>query len=365
LISKIKDIIIYRNADFHCAFPSIIRTSNGNYLLAFRKAPNRIKLGEDRNYHVDANSYLYMIRSKDGIIWNNNDELLYANPLGGSQDPCLLQLRNGDIFLSSYLWSFSKPEIILKMKKPITVKSDYFVLMGGYCLKSTNEGKNWSKHYPPLSISSETRYNSFGKKLPSFNRGSLYENKAGNIFWVVASQDQEDPQKKSAHLICSKDSGLTWEYMCVVAEDKSVSFNETSIIETPAGNIVAFMRTNYFEGHACIARSINGGLSFQDWRDMGFTGYPLHALQLKDGKVLLTYGYRNKPYGIRARILNAECTNYETAPEIIIRDDGASDDLGYPWSIELDSNNILVIYYFDDKNNIPFIAGTILKNDNT
>ena len=29
---------------------------------------------------------------------------------------------------------------------------------------------------------------------------------------------------------------------------------------------------------------------------------PIHALQLKSGKVLVTYGYRREPYSVRARL---------------------------------------------------------------
>jgi len=78
---------------------------------------------------------------------------------------------------------------------------------------------------------------------------------------------------------------------------------------------------------------------------------------------LLVYGYRHIPYGIRARILNAECTDYDTAEEIIIRTDGGSTDIGYPWAINLDDNRVLVIYYFNIENGTRYIAGSILKID--
>jgi sialidase-1 len=94
---------------------------------------------------------------------------------------------------------------------------------------------------------------------------------------------------------------------------------------------------------------------------MGFQGHPLNAFRLTDNRVLLTYGYRHKPYGIRARILNAECTDFKTASEIIIRDDGGSRDLGYTWPVQLDNNRVLVTYYFNLENGTRHIAGTILE----
>ena len=94
---------------------------------------------------------------------------------------------------------------------------------------------------------------------------------------------------------------------------------------------------------------------------MGFQGHPLNALRLPDNRVLLTYGYRHKPFGIRARILNAECTDFATAPEIILRDDGLNTDLGYTWPVQLDRNRVLVVYYFSKESKTRHIAGTILE----
>ena len=114
------------------------------------------------------------------------------------------------------------------------------------------------------------------------------------------------------------------------------------------------------DDHACIARSTNGGKTFE-WQSMGFQGHPLNALRLPDNRVLLTYGYRHKPFGIRARILNPECTDFAEAPEIVLRDDGVNSDIGYTWAVQLDRNRVLVVYYFNKENGTRHIAGTILE----
>src|SRR5690606_13908838 len=193
----------------------------------------------------------------------------------------------------------------------------------------------------------------------------LYEGKDGRIFWVVAASDANKPNKKTSnYLLISEDKGLTWKYSNVVATDSQASFNETSVYETPKGDIVAFLRTANMDDQACIARSTDGGKSFGNWEKMGFQGHPLQAMRLPDNRVLLVYGYRHKPYGIRARILNPECTDYATAPEIILREDGGGTDLGYPWSVQLDTNHVLVVYYYNINNGPRHIAGTILEISN-
>ena len=99
--------------------------------------------------------------------------------------------------------------------------------------------------------------------------------------------------------------------------------------------------------------------SFEPWEDAGFQGHPHHLLRLPDNRVLLVYGYRHAPMGIRARVLDAECTDYRTAKEIILRDDGGSVDRGYPWATMVSKKRILVVYYFNQNNGPRYIAGTL------
>src|SRR3954468_3947829 len=94
-IHKVSDLIIYQDENFYCSFPSLVRRPDGELLVAFRRAPNRRVWGEQNNAHTDPNSCLVMVRSKDaGRTWSKPPALIYANPFGGSQDPCLLQLRD-------------------------------------------------------------------------------------------------------------------------------------------------------------------------------------------------------------------------------------------------------------------------------
>ena len=106
--------------------------------------------------------------------------------------------------------------------------------------------------------------------------------------------------------------------------------------------------------------SKDGGKTFT-WQKMGFQGHPLNMLKLPDNRVLLTYGYRHQPYGIRARILNAECTDFATSKEFIIRDDGGTRDLGYSWPVMLNNNRVLVVYYFNKQNGVRHIAGSVIE----
>jgi hypothetical protein len=103
----------------------------------------------------------------------------------------------------------------------------------------------------------------------------------------------------------------------VVARDEKVTFNETALYQTPKGDLVALMRTADFNDHTAVTRSVDGGKSFQPWQDAGFHGHPHYALRLPDRRVLLVYGYRHRPFGIRARA-GLKCTNVASAEEIVL-----------------------------------------------
>jgi len=360
-VRKVRDVVIYQDPRFHSAFPSVVRRTNGELIVAFRRAPDRRVFGEKGTSHVDPNSYLVKVTSKDGISWTKEPDLIYAHPFGGSQDPCMLQLRDGTILCTSYGWAFVRPDGLPNLKTPNFLLQKSVVFLGGYLVISNDGGKSWQNPVYPPHIEPEVNFSALGDPLPAYNRGALYEGRSGQIFWVVAASGGEG-NRQSNHLIVSDDKGKTWKYSALVATDDKGSFNEASVYETPNGDIVAFLRTADMNDQACIARSTDGGKTFQ-WKSMGFQGHPLHALRLPDERVLLTYGYRHEPYGIRARILNAECTDFETAPEIVLRDDGSGTDIGYPWAVVMDKNHVLVTYYFSVNRGPQHIAGTILEID--
>ncbi|MBW8324286.1 MAG: glycoside hydrolase [Prolixibacteraceae bacterium] len=368
-IRKVKDIIIYKDSLFYSAFPSVVKRPDGEILVGFRRAPDRRLFGQQGISHTDPNSYVVMVRSRDGEAWTKEPELIFAHPLGGSQDPCLLQLNDGTLICTSYVWSLIRPDADSILNRKITLvqgeakHSPAFTFMGGYLVRSVDGGEKWKGPIYPASVPANIQVNAWGEPLPAYNRGALYEGKNGRIYWAVAAKDSDSPSKTSVYLMTSNDKGLSWNYSAPIAIDKKISFNETSIMGTPKGDLVAFLRTADMPNeYSCIARSTDGGKSFQ-WQSLGFYGYPLHALKLPDNRVLLTYGYRHKPYGIRARILNPECTDFASAPEFVVRDDGGSGDLGYSWSEMLDQNRVLVVYYFNHNNGTRYIAGTIIEID--
>ncbi len=356
-ISKIKDFVIYENPEFYVTNPSVVK-NNGEYLVAFRSAPDNLLFGETNYTFTHVNSYLRSVRSNDGENWTQDPEMVYADPYGGTQDPSLLRLNDGSLLCTGYSWCKLSIEQANGLSQPVLYNRG-FVSLGGYVLRSTDNGKTWSAPiYPPRVDGSEYK-DVFGDPLAAYNRGSLYQGKSGRIYWVVNRLDDAMAERYSTHLMVSDDNGKSWTYSGEVAKDNDNSFTEASVYETPAGDIVAFIRMN--ENKTCISRSTDGGKTFK-WESMGFTGHAMALTKLPDNRVFLTYGYRQEPCGIRCRILDAECTDYATAEEFIIRDDnGRGTDVGYSWPVVMDNNNVLVVYYITNANGSRSISGSIIN----
>lgn len=360
---KCEDILIYQDSQFYAAFPSIVCRPDGELLVAFRRAPDRRRFGAPGCTHCDPNSYLVLVRSRDlGRTWSAEPELIYAHPFGGSQDPCMVQLDDGTLLVTSYAWMLLPAEGVERAtgKRPAPFGWS-FTFLGGYLMRSFNGGMEWEGPVLPPEIAGVAR--SFpGISLPAMNRGAMTQGRDGRLYWAVAVNPEEAPGTTRLELLVSETFGEEWDHVSRIAADDEVAFNETSLIETAAGDLVAFARTANFNDHGVSVRSRDHGQTWEPWQDMGVTGHPYHALRLPDDRVFLLYGYRHEPYGIRARMLDPECTDF-SGEELVLREDGGSGDLGYPWASMTPDGRVLAVYYFNKQDGPRHIAGTFVELD--
>jgi hypothetical protein len=177
-IQREKDVIIYRDSLYYCAFPSVVKRPDGQLLVAFRRAPNRVFFGNQGISHTDPNSYLVLVRSADAESWKKEPELIYAHPFGGSQDPCLLQLKDGTLLCTSYTWGMIRPDADTLFHGRLTLHGDKgnlpkYTFLGGYLMRSTDGATTWQGPVYPVHVPSDIQVNVWGKPLPAYNRGAL------------------------------------------------------------------------------------------------------------------------------------------------------------------------------------------------
>jgi Neuraminidase (sialidase) len=154
---------------------------------------------------------------------------------------------------------------------------------------------------------------------------------------------------KEGRVFCARttDGGLTWNLVSLIGPEIEGYAIMPSTVRLPSGALITTIRTSKPGNTITAWRSDDLG---QHWTSLGdatpnIGSNPPALVQLKDGRLALSYGYRKKPFGIRARISSDEGRTW--GPEIILRDDGLTGDLGYPRSIIRPDGKVLTNYYFN------------------
>ena len=156
---------------------------------------------------------------------------------------------------------------------------------------------------------------------------------------------------KEGRVFCARtvDGGLHWKLVSLIGPEPAAGDFAImpSTVRLADGVLVTTIRHGKPGYHITAWRSDDVG---QNWTPLGAAtpdigGNPPALVQLKDGRLCLTYGYRRKPYGVRARISSDEGRTW--GPEITLRDDGLTGDLGYPRSVVRPDGRVLTVYYFN------------------
>ena len=146
----------------------------------------------------------------------------------------------------------------------------------------------------------------------------------------------------------SRDDGRTWEWLSKIPArdgDDPANYHELHGVEAPSGRIIVHIRNHNSlnERETLQSESSDGGRTWSVPHSIGVWGLPSFLLRLRDGRLLMTYGYRRKPFGNRARLSEDEGRTWLS--EMIISADGDSGDLGYPSTVELADGTFLSVWY--------------------
>ncbi len=150
----------------------------------------------------------------------------------------------------------------------------------------------------------------------------------------------------------SNDGGRNWCALGVVPipdDTDNANYHEPHVVELPDGKLIGHIRyehadesRTYDELCTFQSESTDGGVTWSEARYLRY-GSPPHLLKHSSGALVCVFGFRRQPYGERAMISTDGGGTW--GPDIILRDDGPSGDLGYPASIELPGGRIFTIYY--------------------
>ena len=190
------------------------------------------------------------------------------------------------------------------------------------------------------------------------------------LLFVTAGIQSSAPGQRLVAVYASPDSGVNWHYLSAIIPTSPDRRFLNRYYASPAllddGRILVALRCQIDARNAFpeVFESDDGGHSWRFLSRVSDWGGPTDLTLLDDGRVLAAYGYRVAPNGIRARL--SEDGGRSWGDEIILRDDGASWDLGYPRTVQLGGGRVMTAYYFNVADSaIDFhggprhIAGTI------
>ncbi|MGQ9369612.1 exo-alpha-sialidase [Azospirillum sp. ST 5-10] len=373
--------IVYRDPVFFASFPSVATRTDGVTLVAFRRARDHRWLrgeayrssdtGFDNVDHLDARSQIVIVPVTAHGDPAGEPVGVPPDPQAADQDANLLVLRDGRLLLTGFSW-YPLPAKDGEALRALGVgvvgspqrTGDLYLFWGAYARWSDDGGRTWSPHrfLPPLPGQPEA----VPGVRPLYGgavRGRVVEAQDGTLL-LTSYAHHPDTGQYASHLFASTDRGENWSYRSVIAVDREacrVGFCETALHLAGDGRLLALHRTTGLDDRLAVSTSRDQGRSWEPWRRHEVVGHPYDACALTDGRVLLVYGYRHPPFGVRARVWDPAAGEPEDAAEIVLRDDSPSADVGYPWATALPDGRALVVYYICDGTGVRHIAATLIE----
>ncbi|MDD4873001.1 MAG: sialidase family protein [Kiritimatiellae bacterium] len=331
--------IISHDVKRYNGWPTIVRCRSGELLVS---------CSGSREGHVCPFGKVELMRSTDdGKTWSWPRMLMDAGI--DNRDAGVLETAKGSILVTTFT-SLAYESMLLKAEKIKTGEKGAWAVeklqrwqaahnrltpeqrresLGVWMLRSADGGRSWSAPYDALVSSPHGPIQLSAGRL-------IY---AGVDLW-------RKPRRVG---VCeSIDDGCTWKWLADIPErtdDKSDQYHELHAVEAADGRLIVQIRNHNKNnsGETLQCESTDGGKTWSVPRSIGVWGLPSHLLRLKDNRLLMTYGYRRSPYGNQARL--SEDNGRSWSEPMIISDDGAGGDLGYPSTVQLGDGSMLTVWY--------------------
>lgn len=310
-------------------WPTVIRTKD-NKLIAVCSG--------NRQKHVCPFGRVWMYVSEDnGKTWQGPKKLS-SGPLD-DRDAGICQAADGSLLVNYFTSTAAifRAKRLSKEWKEVAEKINLTTLRkehGFWMRRSTDGGKSWSTKYrtPVYSPHGPVLLKDGRLFFPGQRQGSLCAELTGKPEYYAAFSD---------------DHGQTWQIASEIplpAGQDIRNIHEIHGVEAPDGTLVVQYRNHNCSGlgETWQSESTDGGKS---WSAPHFVckGFPTHLHKFGKDKMIMSYTYRLKPYGIRARI--SEDSGKSWSSEIILSDDGKVWDLGYPSTVEMADGTLFTLWY--------------------
>jgi sialidase-1 len=330
--SRIESIAtISRYPEYYHGWPTLASRRNGELLLTYSGG---------REAHVCPFGRVELMRSSDGGRHWSWPEVVWDSPID-DRDAGVLETPSGSLLLTTFTSlayeaalkaaSGWPPEKLARWQAVNlrTTPEQRHGLLDTWMLRSGDGGMTWSTPY-------RVPVNSPHGPTGLANGRLLY---AGKQLW--------QPGEKVG--VCeSSDDGKTWRWLSDIParpNDSAGQYHELHAAQAADGRVIVHIRNHNARnsGETLQTESADGGRTWTTPHSIGVWGLPSHLLRLRDGRLLMTYGYRRAPFGNQARISADHGTTW--SDPVVISSDGAGGDLGYPSTAELESGELITVWY--------------------
>lgn len=318
---------VLQQADRHFAFPGVAELPNGELLVVCREG----------DAHVCSRGRIVSTRSRDGGKTWLPREVLYESP-SDDRDPAIVCLADGTLVVSFNTWDSWRSSSELCRKYPAETarmqREGWGKYSGSWLIVSSDGGRTWSspRRAPPI-------FSPHGPVVGPQN--ALYwigegSERGGSVVTIHRTADLGKTWQRYAE-VCY---GPAWQ-----ASHSRDYWDEPNLLFLPDGRAIATFRVEA-GGHVQQSYSTDQGRTWTWPRTLPAWGFPQQLCRLDDGRVLMAYGYRREPLGVRASLSRDGGRTYDLAREIVFRHDGCDRDLGYPYTIQLRNGQVFTVYYF-------------------
>ncbi len=168
---------------------------------------------------------------------------------------------------------------------------------------------------------------------------------------------------KEGRVVCleTTDGAKTWRFVSAIGpEPHGYAIMPATVRLSPTDILTTIRRREQDPEQAIDDAWIDAFLSNDNGKSWSYRnrpapdlgeGNPPALIKLRDGRLCLTYGVRKSvPFRMEARLSRDGGKTW--SEPFVLRNDGASRDLGYPRTVERPDGRVVTVYYFHDHSRV-------------
>jgi hypothetical protein len=348
--------LIFADPFSYCAHPHGVRLASGDILVVFNRAPKRSVILHPPQDPAFEN---VLVRSADGGESWSAPSVVPDYGWAGVECAGLTALASGRVLLNQ--WRFRWYPLPLARARAASERIAFpRDLVGALALSPELDSARalaadperfvpWARG-PGRTFAhiSDDAGETFGRSVDiatapfsgGYGMRGAVELRGGEVLLPLC----DVPDYRRVFVVRSPDAGESWGPPVAAAEASGLTFEEPAPLLLASGRILLALRENNNRTLFTV-HSDDAGRTWSEPRPTSIDGYPAHLLQLDEGRILCTYGFRRPPFAIRAAISADDGETWDRA--ISIRDGLPNRDLGYPFTLST-GDGLLTIYYAQD-----------------